>query len=165
MAQTGFIVYDDETGEPVGWGRCDERDVILQAPPFSGRTPISVPVDTVVITDVEMAGVRATLEAQLDATAAAILAPGRNPIYARKLAEAQAGHGPMIEAEAVALNISIADLADTIIEKAAQFSALEVRVETARRLAKEAMRAAPNIGKAHQAVASVDWETIIGEAD
>lgn len=161
MAQTGFITYDETTGEPVGWGRCEEYDVVLQGDREAGRAAVAIPADTVIITDVEMASVRSAFEALLDQRAAAILAPGMNPIYPRKLAEARAGRGAMIEAEARALGIPVAELAKTIIARAAQQDALEVRVETARRAAKKALRDAPNIGRAHQALISVDWDAII----
>jgi len=154
-----FIVYDDRSGKPLRDGRCAERDLILQAPPLSGETVVAVPPAAIVIRSVQLDPVKAMLIEQLDAAAMAIIVPGQKPIHARKLAEAQAGAGPLIEAEAEAMGVPVADVAAQIIAKAAEQDALEVRVEVARRQAKAAIQAAKNVGKAHQA-SQVDWDAV-----
>lgn len=160
-AVVGYIVYDKESGEPLKSGSCSFRDVVVQVSHDGSEEVIPVPRKLLIITSVDMPPVIAMLEAQVDEAANTLIAPGMKPIYARKIAEARAGRGAVIEAEAAALGLNVADLAATILARAEEQSLLEVRVETARRLAKAAIRAAPNVGKAHQA-SQVDWDEVCG---
>lgn len=153
-----FIVYDNETGELVRWGTAFGNDA-LYAADLRTETAVVVPRETQIVTQVRDDAFRAVLEAQIDSQATALTMPGRKPAHARKLAEAKAGGGPMLQAEADATGMEIADLCALVIERAAAQEALEVRIEAARRATKAAVRAAPNIGKAHQA-SQIDWQAI-----
>lgn len=157
MAQVDFVTYGED-GNPIRKGRCNRGDLPRQL--LDGEAGlIEIPDGVEIVTEYDMGRMRQALVDRVDDAAASLIAPGRKPLHARKLAEARAGKGPLIAAEAKAAGMTIKQLAARIIEKAAEQDELEVRVELARRKAKMAIRAAGKIGEAHRA-SQVDWEAV-----
>lgn len=120
----------------------------------------------------DVAAIDGFLHRQIDARAGAFrcrfitVVPGQEMTYLRKEAEARdvlaGGHGPwpMLEATAAALDQPIAELAQEIVKRSDDWTALGAGIEALRLGAKAAVTAAAD-AETKRIAAEVDWEALL----
>lgn len=83
---------------------------------------------------------------------------GQAMAYEAKHQEALAGDGPMLQAEADALGVTVEEVAQSVLSARAKCRAKEAKVEAARMKAKKAIRSAPSAADMHRIAKALDKE-------
>jgi hypothetical protein len=137
-----------------------------------GEAVAAVPPGVIGWPDIDLAPLRQHLKIRLDEQAETFRlrfitgGAGQAVTYLRKEAEARAwladngAATPMLSAEAAAIGVTVAALADEVVANADQWVAIGSAIEAARRSAKVAMNAAAHIAEL-VAAAQVDWEALL----
>ena len=169
-----FVVYSTETGTDLWRGSVPEGHAAKQSLP-EGAALLRVPMEAIAGPQVDLSVVRSAMQAAIDAQAEAIRATlmtpgaGQAMVYSVKVAEAQAVSAasgtatPILDTEAAALGVPVAELACQVIAAHAQWLAINARIEASRPATKTAIAAAETIG-AIAAASAVDWVEVISDA-
>lgn len=162
-----FIVYEIATGKFLRSGNCQD-DALDQQALGPGEAAMLAGPDSLIVAEVNLAPVRTTLCAKIDAEAEAFrsqfITPGSGQAmtYLAKQAEAAAVltdpsvQTPFLTAEADATQTTVAELAAVVAENAAAWAVIGAKIEGVRRCAKINVEAADNIAVMH-AASQIDW--------
>lgn len=165
-----FVVYDIATGTVQRAGICLEQDIEKQA--GQGEAVMRATAGVTAVVEMNLEPVRDAMRAQVDAEAEAFrlrfITPGAGQAitYLRKEQEAAAyladpgATVPILAAEAAAIGMTVADLAQEVADASAQWLAIGTAIEARRRAAKKAIADATTIAEIHTA-ATVDWQALL----
>lgn len=165
-----FIVYNQQTGAVLRSGVCQDNDFLLQAQ--DGEGVIEATAEAITVVEVNLQPVKTALCARVNADAEEVrsqfitMGSGQAMTYLMKHQEAVAfaadpnASVPMLSAEAQALGLTVAQVAEMVSAAFALWTVIGSAIEAARRQANVEIMAADNL-LAMNSAATINWPAII----
>jgi hypothetical protein len=169
-----YLLFNAETGALISVGQGPANTVTLQGSQLpDGVAIMQIPSQAVLaLGGIDMAIIQASYAASIDADADKVRSmfitntPGQMATYLEKEAEARRvlagidGETLFLSAEADAIGVSVADLAQEVVTQADTWRPIGARIEAARRKAKLDVASAPHLAALADA-AKIDWQAIV----